>query len=472
MRRPSRRGLAAMLLAAAAAAPAAAQTNDEVSSGIQLNFSNPGARSLAMGGAFLAFADDATAAYANPAGLTHLIYGGSEFSAEVRSWRFNARFPDHGRHSGELSNIGVDTVEGIEVEDQETEEQGLSFVSVGHVLRGGIAVALYRHRLATFSTQFETDGIFFAPSGGASSRTSPIRSSLDLDILNYGVSAAWEKPLEGEASLSVGLGVSYYDLKLDSLTERFAVEAPTGDRDQDRAPGGFFGPPDRLGDNVFSLQSQSGRDAAWGAVAGLLWKIDPRRRWSLGAVYHLQADFDVGSTFTYGPAAERQSGGTVRSGEVVANLGGAATFVVPETLGLGFAYNNRQGSWRAALDVDLVRYSRMSDELANLLLAAPDARGFEIDDVIETHLGVEYVVPLTDEGLIGALRGGIWHEPAHKLHYTGPEPRLRFRFPEGEDEVHLAAGFGLAIGESFQVDVGADWADRSRTTSVSVVWFF
>lgn len=35
-------------------------------------FNNPGARANAMGGAFIGLADDATAAYANPAGLTIL----------------------------------------------------------------------------------------------------------------------------------------------------------------------------------------------------------------------------------------------------------------------------------------------------------------------------------------------------------------------------------------------------------------
>ena len=39
---------------------------------IQLSFSNPGARSLGFGGAFVALADDATAAFANPAGLAQL----------------------------------------------------------------------------------------------------------------------------------------------------------------------------------------------------------------------------------------------------------------------------------------------------------------------------------------------------------------------------------------------------------------
>ena len=45
---------------------------------------NPGARSLGLGGAFVAVADDATAAWANPSGLMQLAR--PEISVEGRSW--------------------------------------------------------------------------------------------------------------------------------------------------------------------------------------------------------------------------------------------------------------------------------------------------------------------------------------------------------------------------------------------------
>ncbi len=51
---------------------------------LEFSFSNPGARSLGFGGAFVALADDATAAYANPAGLVQLVE--PEVSVEGRSW--------------------------------------------------------------------------------------------------------------------------------------------------------------------------------------------------------------------------------------------------------------------------------------------------------------------------------------------------------------------------------------------------
>ena len=62
----------AAALAMGSAVPAHAVTDEEVFRTFRFNFVNPGGRALAMGGAFVGIADDATAAAANPAGLTNL----------------------------------------------------------------------------------------------------------------------------------------------------------------------------------------------------------------------------------------------------------------------------------------------------------------------------------------------------------------------------------------------------------------
>src|SRR5215207_7640162 len=75
--------------------PAFAQNVDiEALSGLQFNFGNPGARSLGMGGAFLGLADDASAAEANPAGLT--ILRKPEVSIEARNYEENQLFTTSG----------------------------------------------------------------------------------------------------------------------------------------------------------------------------------------------------------------------------------------------------------------------------------------------------------------------------------------------------------------------------------------
>ncbi|HEY6842876.1 MAG TPA: hypothetical protein VI391_01820, partial [Thermoanaerobaculia bacterium] len=84
-----------LALCAIATVPLAAQNTDiESLAGLQFNFGNPGARSLGMGGAFLGLADDASAAEANPAGLT--ILRKKEFSIEARNYQEQQIFSTSG----------------------------------------------------------------------------------------------------------------------------------------------------------------------------------------------------------------------------------------------------------------------------------------------------------------------------------------------------------------------------------------
>src|ERR1700752_2465848 len=90
-----RKALLFLAICALATAPVAAQNTDiESLAGLQFNFGNPGARSLGMGGAFLGLADDASAAEANPAGLT--ILRKPEFSIEARNYQEQQIFSTSG----------------------------------------------------------------------------------------------------------------------------------------------------------------------------------------------------------------------------------------------------------------------------------------------------------------------------------------------------------------------------------------
>src|SRR5438105_3556322 len=90
-----RRFVFAAIVCTLIALPLAAQNTDiESLSGLQFNFGNPGARSLGMGGAFLGLADDASAAEANPAGLT--ILRKPEISIEARNYSTQQLFTTTG----------------------------------------------------------------------------------------------------------------------------------------------------------------------------------------------------------------------------------------------------------------------------------------------------------------------------------------------------------------------------------------
>ncbi len=69
-----------LFLAFVLAAGASAQ---EEATAFDISLANPGARSLGFGGAFVPLADDATATFANPAGLAQLLE--PELTFEVRA---------------------------------------------------------------------------------------------------------------------------------------------------------------------------------------------------------------------------------------------------------------------------------------------------------------------------------------------------------------------------------------------------
>ena len=69
-----------------------------------------------------------------------------------------------------------------------------------------------------------------------------------------------------------------------------------------------------------------------------------------------------------------------------------------------------------------------------------------------------------------AIRFGAWHDPDH-------QPRnestafSRAELPGGNDELHLAAGFGVVL-EKLQIDLGIDVSKLRDTASVSVIYSF
>jgi len=139
------------------------------------DLTNPGARSLGLGGAFVALADDATAAFANPAGLTQLVR--PELSAEIRA-----------------TNLGFSSASSTIT--------GLGFASFVYPWRD-LAFAVYGHTLANVEQSLDVGVTPPSTSYGIST----------LVIANLGASAAWSV----SDSLSLGLGVTSFNTELSAF---------------------------------------------------------------------------------------------------------------------------------------------------------------------------------------------------------------------------------------------------------------
>ena len=503
------RKLCALGLLCASSAPGmvSAQTNDELYSGLQFSFQPPGARSLAMGGAFAGRADDATTAYTNPAGLSWL--GTPEVSAEIRLSDYTSLSADGtsvtGSPSGDFADVGNPFGEF------DADTSGLSFLSYV-IPKDDWAFAFYRHELANYELDIDgAQGGFYdnptRPLGR--SRTQALQARLDLDIVNWGVSGSYKLA----PNFWLGAGVSYFDFDLDGVSqlyEQLAGESPLS--------------AVNFTDAERQLQrTQRGNDEDFGGTVGLLWKTDDDSL-SLGASYRSGPSFDFNSTFEFGPRVPNPSPSQL---ETARRLSGGAQFDTPDTATLGLSWRPID-SLTLMFDVAHVKYSNLEPSRNVLAIVRNRARSqafvndptlsgadldaaqdrieqellndFQIDDATEIRVGVEYVY-VTEAGAIIAFRGGAWRDPDHQLTYVGAldagatcDPGLDMttfdrcetnriavqrqaleaqgRFTPGDDETHITGGIGVVLQQGFSLDFGFDISDRSDIYSLSAIWRF
>lgn len=175
------RTVALLIGVAVAAQPGWPQDSSSITGTV---FTNPGARSIGLGGAFVAIADDATAAFANPAGLVQILR--PEISVELRGTasRFDREIP-------------YDLANGV---------SGLGFFSFVYPSRSW-ALALYSHQLASVGFTF----------------TYPDTLTQEFTVRSYAAAAAFEIT----EHLSLGAGLSYFD------GDRSPVAGLTGFSDAD-----------------------------------------------------------------------------------------------------------------------------------------------------------------------------------------------------------------------------------------------
>jgi hypothetical protein len=171
--------LAVLVVVACHVQLASAQESSSVSGAV---FTNPGARSIALGGAFAAIADDATAAFSNPAGLIQIVR--PEISAELRATG------SAGPESGEIDVDG-----GV---------SGLGFFSFVYPFQKW-AFAAYSHNLGSLDFTFDA--------GSPVTREFTIRSFAGAGAIQL------------SEKLSIGAGVSYF------LGDRSAGAAEISDTD-------------------------------------------------------------------------------------------------------------------------------------------------------------------------------------------------------------------------------------------------
>ena len=116
--------------------PANSEAQTSLQIPLQFDFINPGAKSLSLAGAFAGLADDATASFANPAGLMQLV--APELSIELRGTRTTSPFLQRGRLSGDVTNEKTDTIPGRGVRGEHRNQRR------HRVLFGGVSPSVFQ----------------------------------------------------------------------------------------------------------------------------------------------------------------------------------------------------------------------------------------------------------------------------------------------------------------------------------------
>jgi long-subunit fatty acid transport protein len=415
---------------------AAAQTSLQIP--LQFDFLNPGAKSKAMGGAFVGLADDATAAFVNPAGL--ILMTRPELSFEGRYSRIDTLFLQRGRLSGALINEGTDTISGPVFGETSGSDTGPAFLS-GVYTHPSLkwSLAGYRHELVRVDQQFLSDGVFQqSPEEFTSRRDSPQQGIRTVSITGYGAAVGYRLARE----VSLGAGVTAYSFRLNSQFRRFDTV-------------GFLGPPNLNAE--IGRSTQTGDDHALTPTVGALFGLSTRGR--IGVMFRQGASFVFRTKDGNDP--ERQG-----------------RFRVPNTLAIGASFRPAT-MWTVAGEVTHVQYSRLDQDFvtdqARFIGRQAD---FAIHSGTEVHFGAQYLPTLSH----GApkLRGGVWYDPNHSVQFNPSVPsttifdrlfdeRLSTALSTGKALVHYTGGLGLSLSSRFEINGSFDVTSQSRVFAASCV---
>jgi long-chain fatty acid transport protein len=467
-----------LAIAAFCALPLAAQNTDiESMSGLQFNFANPGARSLGMGGAFLGLADDASAAEANPAGLT--ILRKPEISVEVRNFLTAQTLPTSGTY-----------LENIETSDftHYSHRVQVTFGSFVYPLKKNFVIAAYYHEplsnngggavvpeVNPFTGRVEKEIPFFyfdrdgkkpvtltdclallnkTPSDpGVCFRgdLNPFLTAVSVNQRTWGVSFA------GKIGKKLSLGVSgrYQTFKEGAFT--FRVDP--------------FGQPVGL-----AVQATGSIDQANCKVLDtscLTVKEEKSITWGAGFKFEATDKISFGGSYKKGPQYNAPAFAAADSTGFKLVPNGDTKFHMPDIYGVGISVRPIP-VLTVNFDAVHVTYSNLVDDFIS---GNGDVRSiphpYNANDVTELHLGAEYFftykIPV-------AIRAGVWRDPNHALTYAGPLTNYQLvgeaiLFPGGKDQFHRSIGLGLAWPR-FQVDAAYDTAPRYKVGSVSAVMRF
>ena len=410
------------------------------------DLSNPGARALAIGGAFTSSADDATSVVANPAGLGSIVR--PTLFAEVRP----SQAVQYDRFDAGEIDVTSDRDPFIQKDGQSPPPYFASFV---FPLGDKFAVAGFYQQL--YGSSRSVDRVT-----GASAASGPCFETLNPRL---GTLAKAFVPLyayEDDTTLSRGgLSIGF------RATYRLALGATVYWASESRKTTIRPGWPDGF-ENVpaASVETSSGKP---GFILGAQLTASEWLRF--GAVYAHSVKFDDANDAIPDSRVLRRT-------------------VIPARAGLGvtIAPSPRfamtlEGTW--VQSSSFLSNTDIENAFAGAgAVGAPQSAlrsNWDQSDTYEARIGLEYSVVQTRTQLF-SLRAGFWAESPSNLRFTFPQGQdevvaraandaIRALFPNLDDPwlTHVTGGLGAVFNKKFQVDVGVDYETHTQRLVASAL---
>lgn len=402
-----------------------AQTDAEYLSAINFRFANPGARARGMGGAFVALADDASAAIVNPAGLAFL----QQAQAAIELVSDEDEFPAPRLETG-VVDAGGEFLQSHPPRRAiiKSDSKQISFASVVFpVKRRKLTMGIYYSSPLDTTTGGNTEALNVEIDSATFPSVSPFyafyptSSFVSAKNQVFGVAAGMR--IDKRFAIGGSIGLSRLDFQ--GLVARFDF--------------------DRTDLKNFQTSTVDNEDAIFGSV-GFLWQ--PVSQFSVGGSWQAQTRYDM---------SNESVGTTIRSFD--------SQFTIPTrwTLGVAFHPNNK---WVFAVEADRIEYSDLFKESRETTFFGAEvgdpSYAYTFPDITEYHYGVEYTDRKTKFAF--SARVGYWRDTSHSPYYAGEDELLQAWAPRLNEAIdHFTAGLGfdarriiLDLAVDHAVDAGTD----------------
>jgi long-subunit fatty acid transport protein len=461
------------------AVPASAQVESALLSKITFNLTNPGGKSLAMGGAFTAIADDATAAIANPAGLgllSSVEVGISGKRSDDVIGLVTARSTASGSYGTSYPPVyGVNS-------DISAQASSVEFAGVVlPVSRRFVAAVSFAENLR-FEGDPGEDGYTYIElrdnrSGGSTRRDYLFEfreyGAVSLRNRLLGLSAAYR----ATDRLRIGAGVTLNRMELDLLGDAGGAHR-IFHRNYE---------PTKIKTSTTTMAIRGLDQNTLGFVVGVHADLLPDGRLTAGAVYR-QTGKATGTLEIGGDVPEPLWGQETRS----------FSARVPRDAAVGLAARPFPGLTVAA-EAQWIAYGDFIDR--SLPTGSYEGRvgpfpGFPLedpilaelsppDDVILPRIGIEYIASTSD--LLLAFRLGYHREPARGVTanlsaydpsgaYDMTDPpyseSVRTVYDGGKPDDRFSGGLGATVSRRVSFDLAFDVGRFSRVLSASLFYRF